>query len=241
MKKYLFVIFIQCLFVSCNDESDLIVLEKSVTGLDIAIKLKNWSMRQSQPFVVCSKGDTSGLGPYYYDDLVSNIKFDSLTLEEFLLDTLFINTRYANRLEYNRTTSNLESIYNSININYNEEQMLPILNTLDLQLRMMNYDSSTYSLIANLRKWAIHQFPPRKLWDGHYAFIISGPNFSGYSGSTFGLGNVQNLEYFTRKIDFIELKNIVEKIDTSISFSQLKNIMSPIANVQMENTQWGPE
>jgi hypothetical protein len=110
-----------------------------------------------------------------------------------------------------------------------------------LKLRMMNYDSLTNTLGNKLLQWAGRQYPPKVMWSGFYSFVNEGPNAGGYSDVWFSYRGVQNLQYFTRNVSTAALQTIVTSVDTSLTYDQLKNVLLPIAPIQIHDTSWGPE
>jgi len=215
--------------------------EPSITGMDIAVKLKEWSLTQPQPFVICGRGDTIDGKLYTTIDFITNIFYDSMLIQGEIRNSVRIDTSAARSTDFGLTNVQRKLLLDSISLPLSEQQMSSLLFPLGLKLRMMQYDSLTYNLNLKLLKWGGHQFPPKIIWTGFYSFVAEGPNAGGYSRVWFTYQGVQNLQYFTRKISQPTLSNIVALVDTSLTYEQLHNIMLPIAPIQVHDTWFGRE
>lgn len=240
--KYLFsIIIVAIIFVSCNKNDSNPVLPNNITGLDITIKLKQWSEIQPYKFVICIHGDTSNGKLYDVGDLVTNLEFNPNTFNWLFTDSLHIDTTMAVGMDYNFSGEQLKIAYDSLSLSFTENQMIIFLAELGFKLRMMDFDSLTNNLNIKLLEWADYQYPPQIIWSGFQTFVYEGPNSGGYSPAVFTYRGVQSLQFFTRNINQIELQNIISLIDTSLSFSELSNIMLPIAEIKIHDTSYSDD
>lgn len=237
--KYLLSIVIAALyFVSCTKDDSNPLSSSDVTGLDIAVKLKEWSNIQPQKFVVCVFGDTTNGKLYDIGDLVTNLLFNTNTFDWVFTDSLHINTVMAVGMDYNFSSVKLKTTYDLLSLSLSENQMIILLADLGFKLRMMYFDSLTNNLNVKLIDWAKHQYLPKIIWSGFHTFVYEGPNSGGYSPVVYTYRGVQNLQYFTRDINQIDLQNIIAQVDTSLSFSELFNIMLPVAKIKIHDTSF---
>lgn len=240
--KYLLSILISAvLFSSCTKEDSNPLTPGDVTGLDIAVKLKEWSNNQPQKFVVCVLGDTTNGRLYDIGNLVTNLEFNTNTFSWVFTDSLHIDTTMAAGMDYKFSSTKLKAAYDSLSFSLTENQMIILLSDLGFKLRMMDFDSLTNNLNIKLIDWANHQYPPKIIWSGLHAFVYEGTNSGGYSPVVYTYRGVQNLRYFTRKLNQIELQNIIAQVDTSLSFSELFNIMLPVAEIKIHDTSFSDD
>lgn len=241
MKFLLSIVIAAIFFTSCTKDDSNPISPSDVTGLDIALKLKEWSNHQPQKFVVCVFGDTTNGKLYDVGDLVTNLEFNPNTFNWRFTDSLHIEKTNAAGMDYNFSATKRKNVYDSISISLTESQMLIIISGIGFKFRMMYFDSLTNNLNKKLIEWANHQFPPKIIWAGFHTFVYEGPNFGGYSPVVYTYRGVQNLQYFTRNVNQMELQNIIQQVDTSLSFSELYNIMLPIAEIKIHDTSFFDE
>ncbi len=232
------VLFTISLLSSCSKDDSNPVTQDNITGLDIAVKLKQWSEMQPQKFVICVLGDTSNGKLYDVGDLVTNLEFEPVTFSWLFTDSLHIDTTMAVGMDYRFSAAQLKEAYESLSLSFTENQMTDFLSNLGFKLRMMEFDSLTNNLNIKLLQWADHQFPPKIIWSGFYSFINEGPNSGGYSPVIYSYRGVQNLQFFTRKVNQSGLQSIITQVDTSLSFSELYNIMLPVAGIKIHDTSY---
>lgn len=241
MKNFLSIVIAALFFVSCTKDDSNPLSPGDITGLDIAIKLKEWSNIQPEKFVVCVLGDTSNGKLYDVGDLVTNLKFNTSTFNWVFTDSLFIDTAMAIGMDYRFSSAKLKAVYDSLSLSLTENQIKILLSDLGFKLRMMDFDSLTNNLNIKLIDWAKHHYPPKIIWTGFHTIVYEGPNSGGYSPVVYTYRGVQNLQYFTRHINQIELQNIIAQVDTSLSFSELFNIMLPIAEIKIHDTSYSED
>lgn len=241
MKYLILLLLVTIVFTSCNKNDSNPVSSNNITGLDLAIKLKQWTETQPQKFVICVLGDTSNEKLYDVGDLVTNLVFLPNTFNWKFTDSLYVDTTTAVGMDYQFTSERLKTAYDSLTLSFTESQMITFLSSFRFKLRMMEFDSLTNNLNIKLLQWSSYQFPPKVIWSGFYSFVNEGPNSGGYSPVRYTYRGVQNLQFFTRKISQTILQNIITQVDTSLSFSQLKNIMLPIAEIKIHDTSWFDE
>jgi hypothetical protein len=237
MRNLFLIILITIIFFSCSkNETNPVLPTNNVTGLDIAAKLKQWADAEPDKFVICVLGDTSDGKLYDVGDLVTNLEFNPDRFNWLFTDSLHIDTAMAAGMDHRYSSEQLEAINDSLSLSFDENQMTSFLYGLGFKLRMMEYDSLTYNLNIKLLQWCSHQSPPKVMWSGFYSFVNEGPNSGGYSPVLFTYRGVQDLRFFTRKTNQSDLQNIVNQVDTSLSFTELHNIMAQIADIKIHNT-----
>ncbi|HGY55234.1 MAG TPA: hypothetical protein ENK44_06025 [Caldithrix abyssi] len=245
MSKYSLRAVITVLIFACKKTDSVIDSTpqiEEIRPLDIANKLKQWSVNQPDPFVIFNMGDTTNGRLNDYGDVVTNIVYEQYDIFGKRIDSLVIDSSSARFLiGGNRSKEELKTFYDAIDISFEEEKMVFLLHAYNLKLRMMHYDSVTYDLNIKLLEWAKHQYPPKTIWAGMYSLINEMPNSGGYSTPMFTFRGVQNLQYFTRSVDSAIVQNIVSTVDTSLTSGQLKRIMEPVADIQFYDTQYGDE
>ena len=245
--SFLTLIFFAIWIASCRQSTSNLVEPPSqtVSAMDIALKLKQWSVKQQKPFVIFTKGDTTSGELTYQYDIVTNLGLDSQKVGYLVYyDSLFIGNSYSINIVWRNYQQSLMSILDLIDLSFTEKQMTEFLSHYSLQLRMMHYDSLTYQLNKKLVRWAYYHNPPQRIRSGFYPFVKEGANFGGYSRPLFTYEGVQSLQFFTRKVSADTLKNIINVLtiaDTTLTAEQLKKLMSPVAVIELHTTTWGWE
>lgn len=170
MKNFLSIVIAALFFASCTKDDSNPLSPGDITGLDIAIKLKEWSNIQPEKFVVCVFGDTTNGKLYNVGDLVTNLEFNTSTFKWVFKDCLFIDTAMAVGMEYKFSSAKLKTAYDSLSLTENQIKIL--LYDLGFKLRMMDFDSLTNNLNIKLIDWSKHQFPPKIIWTGFSYYCI---------------------------------------------------------------------
>jgi len=238
VRYYITIVLLAIIFSCCSENETNPVSSNNISGLDITVKLKQWTELQSQKFVICVLGDTTTGKLYDVGDLVTNLVFNLNTFHYLFTDSLHIDTTMAVGMDYRLSGERRKEAYDSFSISLTENQMINLLSGLGFKLRMMEIDSLTNDLNIKLVEWANHLYPPKIIWSGFYSFVNEGPNSGGYSPALYTYRGVQNLQFFTRNISQVDLQDIVTQIDTALSFSELKNIMAPIAEIKIHDTSF---
>jgi len=235
-------ILIPTLFLCCKKNSPTEPVNETIDSNALANNLLAWSTNQPSPFVIFGKGDTTGGHATESSDLITNIiPYPQDWRFGTCLDSLFVDSIGLQILKTTMSQLPSNAFLKSFRLSMSEQDMIPLLNGLGLRLRMMVYDSLTSELEVRLIAWSYHHNPHQTIHTGLYYFVHEGPyTIGGYRLPWFTFRAVQNLQYYTRKVDRNTLGNIVASVDTSLTVQQLQVLFSPISLLEFHDTIYEP-
>ncbi|MCA0444737.1 MAG: hypothetical protein LCH54_00770 [Bacteroidetes bacterium] len=215
-----------------NDGITNPILNAEKTGRDVILRIRRFSSSLKEPYCAFSPG---------CGEIFTNIFVDETNWKIYLTDSLSIKPRAIVWFDTTFTKKQLTVIYDSVEAIKNPEEMIDYLGRKGVFFRSMNIDSLSIKLSRKLVGWSINQYPPQVLFQGSHTFIYSGSNAGGYSWPTERVEGIQSLRFFYRNSTISKRESLLSLIDSSLTFEQLKNVLSPEIQLEKRDTYWGDQ